>query len=249
MKMYRILLMIMVYLFVPAVCLLAQVHQDTTGLSAEMAGMQITFSEQPLSFDIRYTYAGEQQPEVLLDSMQSNLLMAGTNFRYSLNKIMTISNGRYHIVLFMENKLMYVKKVEEGEKPDPFRQVNPGFPVVAVKSWSIKTEGIRRILHIDFKEGAPFRTLDIRKDTHSGHLMSMRYVLKADHLPAGTKENPDLSAYGTFAILQIYFEHYKTIYPDKSMFDEHSYFNKEGTDVKPTSAYSDYQVFKASPNL
>lgn len=249
MRRLQIFLVITLCLLLSAKILPAQVHADSTGLSAELAVMQQAFIGRRLSFDMKYTFAAASEPSVLLDSMQSSLSITGKCFQYRLDKITNLTNGRYHITLLQENKLMYIRKIKEETAVNPIQKMNEGFPLHAVKGWSVVKEGNNRKLHVEFKENMPFRTLDMQQDIKSGYLTAINYVMPTDQLPAAGKTAAEVLAYGELAIVKIYFEHYKTFNPDPAMFDERSYFMIEGTEVKPTIAYKDYQVFNASPNL
>jgi hypothetical protein len=69
----------------------------------------------------------------------------------------------------------------------------------------------------------------------------------------GTRAATDVAEantrYGEYAIVETTYSHYTPLPADSTRFDESNFFYKEGTELKTTSTYHEYKIFKGSPNL
>src|SRR5690348_109732 len=87
MKMQKIYQLLAVLLLLARPCLKAQTANDTAALFDEMKRLQSLYRSQGLSFDIRYTYASEQTPATILDSLTGNMEVSGNNYRYRVDSV------------------------------------------------------------------------------------------------------------------------------------------------------------------
>lgn len=245
----RIIMLVLLGYLMPTGPLYAQQHPDTSGLAAEMAVIYKLYTGKQYAFDIRYTFSAAQNPDRTLDSLSGRLEATDSNYLYRLGQTTSLTNGRYNIVLQTAMKKMYLSKPVAGEQL--LRKASAGFQPAAVKSWAVSSKGNLRVLHIDFLPGLPFVSADITRDMVTGYLASMRYVVPARYLQrfGWSNSEEELAAFGDYAVVMVSYILDKKYKPDMTVFKEESYFRKAGTTFTPTSAFSDYQVIIASPNL
>lgn len=229
----------------------AQEVNDTAKLFAEMKTLQGVYQQKALSFDIRYTYASELYPEQVLDSLSGHADIAGSSYYYQMANTEMTANDKYVVTLFKEDKIMYLSKPVALNAADPLEQMRASIRTAGVTRCSVTEKGTLKSISVGFKEGGPYKELQMNFDKSSGYLISMRYVLKTTMLMETTgganAEVPE--GYGEYAIVQSYYEHYKQLSGKEKAFDSSQFFYKEGDEFKPTAAYSEYKVFVGSPDL
>jgi hypothetical protein len=224
---------------------------DTTKLYTEMAKAQKAYKEHALSFDIRYTYSSELHPAKILDSLIGYMELAGNSYHYKLDNTETFANSHYNIILYKEDKLMYLTKPVEGNTGDPMSRLRKMMSSANIKSCVMLNKGNLEIFRINFNTESSCREMEITIEKSTGYLLSMRYILKTELLME-TQGNPNVTPdpeYGPYAIVQSDFKNYKSLKPDVVLLNEQDFFYKEGNVFKATAAYSSYKVFAGSPNL
>jgi hypothetical protein len=230
---------------------MGQTLNDTTKLYAEIAKLQEVYKQRALSFDIRYTYASELHPAKILDSLRGFMELTGSTYHYKLDNTETFSNSHYNIILFKEDKVMYLAKPVEGNTADPMSQLRQMMGNANIKGCTLVNKGTQEIFRINFNTEGSCREMEITIEKSTGYLLSMRYVLKTELLMEA-QGNPNAKPdpeYGPYAIVQSDFSNYKLLKPDVVLLSEQDLFYREGNAFKTTSAYSDYKIFVGSPNL
>ena len=229
----------------------AQEVNDTAKLFAEMKSLQGVYQQKAISFDVRYTYASELHPEVLLDSLSGHMEVAGSKYYYQLSNTEMTANDKYVVTLFKEDKIMYLSKPMALNAADPLEQMRVSMRTAGVNRCSVTEKGTVKSIRVGFKEGGTYKELQMDFDKSSGYLLTMRYVLKTTMLMEATgganAEAPE--EYGEYAIVQSYYNNYKQISQESNQFDNTKFFYKEGDEFKPTAAYSEYKIFVGSPGL
>lgn len=246
MKMYRIFLIAAGFMLAQH-SLLAQLN-DTTRLYTEIEKLQQLYKLHALSFNIRYTYASELHPDVMLDSMKGAMELDGKNYHYLLDSTETIANSRYNIILFKEDKIMYVAKPATVVNEDPMSQLRQLTGKSGMTACTVSEKGKHKIFSIKFSAESSCREMQFIIDKTSGYLLSMRYMIKTSMLMESATVDPD-PEYGEYAIVQTDFNNYKELKNGSLVYNEQDFFYKEGDVFKTTPAYSDYKVFTGSPNL
>ncbi len=228
----------------------AQEVNDTAKLFIEMKALQGVY-KQPLSFDVRYTYASELHPEAVLDSLSGHMEIAGNRYYYQLANTEMTANEKYVITLFKEDKIMYLSKSMSQNTADPLEQMRVSMKTAGVTRCAVAEKGKVKTITVGFKEGGPYKELQMDFEKSSGYLLSMRYILKTTMLMESTGgANAEVPAeYGEYAIVQSYYNNYKQLSPDANQFDNTKFFYKEGSEFKPTTAYNEYKIFVGSPDL
>ncbi|SEN26981.1 hypothetical protein SAMN04488505_109113 [Chitinophaga rupis] len=227
----------------------AQSGQEAEKIMQVMKEVQAFYSARPQSFNIYYTYSNEHTPGKVLDSLNGKMELSGESYRYVLGNTETIHNKRYTVVLFKEDKLMYVAVSDSSQK-----QANPLLPVkeslerTGVSGCEITHKGSQKLAQISFKEGVPYKYMELTLDTLSQRLLSMRYIVKTALLMDAQDTAPG-SEYDEYAIVRAVLNNYKQLPADARRFDEQQFFSREGNELKVTPAYKEYKIFIGSPNL
>jgi hypothetical protein len=228
----------------------AQESIDTTRLFAEFKKMRTVYQAKGLSFDIRYTYASEKQPDQILDSLNAHIDMLEDKVHYQIDSTETISNGRYNIALFKEDKIMYLSKGTTLSTVDPIQQIRSIIGDGAITGCTINDEGKLRSIRLQFGENGACREMLMTIDNTTGYMVMMRYIVKTELLLDGKGADSDIEAlYGRYAIVNSVYNQYKPFAPESRFFDEGRFFYKEGDEFKPTALFSEYKIFAGSPGL
>ena len=230
----------------------AQNRPDTARMLDLLAKVQELYKSKPLSFHVRYTVAGETDPSMVLDSMQGEVAVNGASSHYRLPGMETVTNPRYQIILFKEDKLMYLgRPVAPAAAQDPMAQVRALIAAGTIESAAIREEGRELVLEIGFGGSSACKTIRLQLEKATGLVRSIRYLLKTELLPGifGAEADDNNAAYGNFVTVQMDFSSYKTLDDGPGRFDEKNFFTREGGNFKTTAAYQDYTIFKATPNL
>ncbi|WP_133177749.1 hypothetical protein [Chitinophaga parva] len=229
-----------------------QVENDTTKLFQAMAELQSMYKDRYIGFDLKYKYTSEADPKTVLDSVQGKMSFYGARYCYQLENMEMLSNGTYNVVLFKDEKLMYVARASSlVASIDPVAQVREMIRRSGATGYSLEENNQEKKLHIHFVAGGPCRQMDIVVNKKEQRVVEIRYVVKTEMLTqspetAAGKVDP---AYGDYAVVTASFEHYRALTNDAVALDEHRYFFKEGEVLKTAPAYREYKIFRGSPNL
>ncbi|QEH43313.1 hypothetical protein [Chitinophaga sp. XS-30] len=251
MNIQRVFIVLSVTLLAWCNASVAQATIDTGKFFMEIGRLQQVMQSVPVSFDIRYTYTSEKDPDMILDSLKGSVQLSGPNTWYKVAHMESVSNDRYNIILFREDKLMYLSRPSKIRKDDPLQQIRSILAGSGVESCSIVEEGDTRTIRIDFKEGGACREMSMYVSRKTGYMSGVTYVLKAALLPGqGLSSDKDAQAYyGEYAVVKMELSGYKKLEAGGARFDEHNFFHREGDEFTPAPEYADYTIFKGSPNL
>lgn len=251
MQIHRIFFFTLAALFVTRMQSAAQATGDTARLFAEMDRLHKIMRAAPVSFNIRYTYASERNPAMILDSLSGQVDMSGNYSRYRMDRTETISNGRYNIVLFREDKLIYLTSPHQNQMSDPLLQLRMMISGSAISTCTVKEEKELLTISLRFNEGTGCREMNMQVDRKTGYINNATYVLKtALMMGAEQQAGQDIiSVYGEYAVIRVVFSQYRQLTGGMTWSDERNYFTREGNVFKPAPAYADYTIFNGSPNL
>jgi len=231
---------------------IAQEVSQLNKVTEQMKLLRESYDTRPVSFDLRYVYSNEHTPADILDSLSGNIIMDSTNYRCILDNTETISNGKYNIILFKEDQVMYLSKgTATNATQDPLQTIQTVLEKSGASGCTITNNKRNKVIHIDFVPGGACKQIEMVIDTVARRLLSMEYIVRTSQLmeiPGATgSEQPE--GYEEFARVRADFYNYRFLLPDKSRFDERTFFYKEGDTFKTTAAYSSYKIFIATPNL
>jgi hypothetical protein len=207
------------------------------------------YTVHPLAFDVKYIYSNEHTPDKILDSLKGNIEMSGSDYRYLLDSTETIHNSRYNIILFKEDKVMYLSGASaQLAAQDPIQSVQTILEKSGATGCTISTEKGKTVIRIDFAAGGPCKQMKIVADTLKQRLYAMEYIIKTELLKDG-QDDADMEGYEEYALVSTIFYNYHDVQPDASRFDEKTFFYKEDAAFKVMPAYEAYKIFVATPNL
>lgn len=230
---------------------MAQSVKELEPAIAALKKAQLSLSENPVSFDVKYSYANEHTPGNVLDSVKGRIEMAGNNYRCVMENTETVRNERYNIVLFNDDQIIYLSKgVSEGATTDPLLLMQSVLKNSGAKNCQVSSKGKYKTILISFAPDAPCKQMEITLDTVTQRLSAMQYVVKTSQLtesPGADAATPE--GYDEYALVKASFYNYSTTIADNSRFDERTFFTKEGEIFKAAEAYKNYKIFIGSPNL
>jgi hypothetical protein len=241
--MKRLLLFITV--FILTVPVMAQLDNATRILK----NIQLAYTAHPLMFDVKYIYSNEHTPDKILDSLKGRIEMNGNDYRYQLDSTETIHNSKYNIILFKEDKIMYLTGASaQVAAQDPLQSVQTILEKSGVTSCTISNEKGKTTIRFDFAAGGACKQMKIIADTVKQRLYAMQYIIKTTLLK-DAQDDTEMEGYEEYALVSTTFSNYHDLLPDSSRFDEKVFFYKEDTAFKVMPAYEEYKIFVATPNL
>lgn len=251
MQIHRIFFFMLASLFVMRMQSAAQATGDTARLFAEMDRLHRTMRAVPVSFNIRYTYTSERNSSVILDSLSGQIELSGASSRYRMDRTETISNERYNIILFRDDKLIYLTSPHQNQVSDPLLQLRMMMSGSAISHCIVKEEKELLTISLRFKEGTGYREMNMHVDRKSGYIKDATYVLKTELMMGAEQQAGQdiISEYGEYAVIRVVFSEYRHLTGSTAWSDERNYFTREGDVFKPAPAYADYTIFNGSPNL
>ncbi|WP_145670321.1 hypothetical protein [Chitinophaga polysaccharea] len=219
-------------------------------MATVLKDIQLAYQKHPLSFEVKYTYANEHTPRVVLDSLEGKVCMAGADYRYILDNTEMVRTGNYSVVVFKEDKLLYLgKTTTDTLAASPLQPLQDMARQAGVRHCEVMYKKHRKTLQVDFQDGLPYRHIEMTLDTLSGYLLQMRYIVKTTLLIAPGASEEVGKEYEEYALVVADFHHYQPLAAEKDLFDERSFFVKKGNEVFPAAAYADYKIFIATPNF
>ncbi|MGE7777030.1 hypothetical protein ACQKLP_20085 [Chitinophaga sp. NPDC101104] len=234
---------------VTAVSLRAQ-QADTARLFGEMRQLHAAYSASGLRYDFRYTYAGAGRPERILDSLSGSVEMSAAGIRMVMANMEFVSNPRYAIVLFKDDKVMYLYKPNGIPPNDPLAQVRALMGTELVAKVDVRQEERNRKISILFDSLASVKSIDLNIQPSNGLLTSAKYLMNTELMKSGRPlTDAERQQFGPLALVCMYFLRYEVLPADKSPVHESAYFTISNGTYQTTPAFSDYQIYKGSPNL
>ncbi|MBO9151153.1 hypothetical protein ACFOTA_02970 [Chitinophaga sp. GCM10012297] len=225
---------------------------DTSRLFREITEVQAMFRDKELAFDMRYTYADESRPLAIIDSAKGKMEMTKAGSRYELSNVVCVNNNRYVIVLFKDDKLMYLSKAFFMTPADPFQQMRAMIGQGSVRKFSVEKTADGKKLQLEFDPQGPCRKIELETNPVDGVVKKIRYTIRTEMIRGGSLgqiSTEHAGDFGEHVVVSMYFEKYRKPEWSAAQFDEKNFFFREGEELKTTAAYQDYTIFKASTNL
>jgi hypothetical protein len=201
-----------------------------------------------LSFDMRFRYSSDKKPEYSLDSLSGNFKMNDSLYWYSLDNTECAFNNTALVMLFKEDKIIYLCK--------PLRTEQSSSPVVMIDSLlngkkniscSISNGNGYTKISIASSAGYNWKKVEFVIDSSSGFLKSMQtWVKSAELYDPSIKGLVDKESY---AIISTDYYHYQQGEFDNSIFDINSYCKKSEGQYVAVKPFESYKIFIGSPNL
>jgi hypothetical protein len=203
-----------------------------------------------LSFDIVYKYASEEKPSIYLDSMRGSYKINGSEYWYSLDSTEAMGNKDFSVILFKEDKMIYVSR--------PSKILPSANPLALLDSFLLKNENInvgildledQQKITLEFKdERSAYKKIEYFIDKKSGLLSRMVNLVRSDQLIAPGAQT--VAERGVqYVIMETVFTHYRQKNFDEKQFDSGRYFKKEAGQFVPVTPFETYSIFLGTPNL
>lgn len=204
-----------------------------------------------LSFQVRYTYANDHQPDQPVDSLSGEFDMDKGRTRFVIPGTVSLVSGEYNIQVIDEDKLIYISNSHFGNPLDPAASMDSILRHLEQVQSTLTHEGPLETLTLNFPPGQPYTRVQMTVDTPTGYIRNMIYDLytagfiSQDQLDSPGHKGP----YEAKGRVTIIFSRYETGRFGDDIFDTGRYFTRVGKTFEPTAPYKDYHVFLASSHL
>ncbi|HJT73706.1 MAG TPA: hypothetical protein VJ720_06800 [Chitinophaga sp.] len=208
-----------------------------------------SYRSKPLAFTVKFTYSNEHTPGNILDSLSGSVEMDGSRYWYLLDSTETISNGKYNIILFREDRQMLISPVKADSMAgqNPVAYSSALLQKAGATGCQVSAEGRQKVLQVSFSEASEFKTVSIYIDTVVNRITAMRYVVKTTSLMDPGGEPEQLEGYEEYAIVKALYYDYREIKPGSERFNERRFFIKEGEEYTPAADYKEYRILFTTP--
>lgn len=211
--------------------------------------LQASLNTQPVSFNVKYVYSNEHAAAEVLDSVSGTIDMNGSNYRCVMENTETVHNERYNIVLFKDDKIMYLAKTSADQAPtDPTGLMMSLIKNAGGQKCNVSSKGRNKIIRIDFKDEGRCKQIEISMDTVLMRLTTVSYIVRTTMLMESAEKSPG-DGYEPYALVKASFYNYTKLPAEQPWLQEHHFFYKEGNEFKVTNAFMDYKLFIGTPNL
>ncbi|WP_440134894.1 hypothetical protein [Chitinophaga sancti] len=244
-----------VLLLMVVMCWLSGLHpvqsQDLEDAITTLKYIKEIGRSTPYGFDLKYSYANESKPAVILGSLNGSIELDGNNYYCLMDSTESIRTEKYNIILFHEDKLMLLGGASPDSAVDPILYMQSMIAKSGAQKCNVSHKGPVKIANIYFLPGSPCKSMKMEIDTVAHHLLSVEYLLKTVLLldPSAQQEGQVPEGYDEFALVRATFYNYHPLKDPAARFKEEQYFYKDGAEYKPTTAYSGFQVVLSTPNL
>lgn len=204
-----------------------------------------------LSFNISYTYANENTPDQILDSISALIQISNNRYHMVIGPTETIANNRYAIMLFSEDKIMYITKPASTMPDiDPMSKIDSSLLAMKGLQCSVTEKKQEKIIKIDFSGGSQYKSIQLFMDSRTGFLAKAQFIVKAETISDNQFENLKNTNTGNgYAVIEANYFGYKSTVVNDSVFNETKYFIRDDKNFRTTMEFKDYKIFIGSPNL
>ncbi len=204
---------------------------------------------QYLAFDISYRYYNEKQPGVYLDSLNGSFKLNGNNYWYELDNTEAIGNADFMVMLFKEDKIMYLTRPSAfSMSQNPVSMIDSFLTGRTDIKYSISREHNLKRLTLEFDSGAKYKSIQYDIDQSSGFISRMTCVVKASEMyDASVKSQVEDS--DVYVVVEAGFKNYRQSGFNVNQFNTARYFKKEGEEYVALPPYETYKVFLGTNTL
>ncbi len=221
-------------------------------LAGDMAKVKLAYKNKAyLSFDVRYRFALETNPAVVVDSLPGSFKMSGSYYWGILDSNEYMQNHNLALQVYKAGSIITVANPQAAD-PEPLR-LGLLDSMLGKNSYTVSgiQSGASRTLLISFSGSSfAYKNMAISYDTATGLLNQVRYTIKDDYI--GLSESYDYRADANsspYVVVTMDYFNYSTAPFANTVFLTENYIIKNGTVYEPASGYSGYQVFITTPQL
>jgi hypothetical protein len=231
---------------------------ETQQALAVLKTMSVNYQQAShLAFDVVYRYAAENAPSVYLDSVEGHFKMNGTRYWYMLDSTESINTSDYVIMLFKQDKMMYLAKPSSGSAvsgnivtaaANPVSNLENYFTNNKNISCRVLDAGLQQIVTIEFIVPEVYKSVEYHINKKTGYLVKMVSRVRAEQL-YDASVRAQIEGGVTWAIVETVYSNHRRNDFDDSVFDSARYFKKEGSEYVTVGPYGEYKVFLGSAGL
>lgn len=203
-----------------------------------------------LGFTAKYIYTDELQPKKIIDSLKGEYIINGQNYWFRIAQTETMKNDSLVIMLFDEDKMIYVRKAVQQTGFDPVEQMK-NFLSGKDKVTSKIVRGKKyNELQIGFPQGMDYKSVNLTVDKSTGYLLKSVYFIRTALLTDNTDDNSadNATSFSDYARVEITYSDYHTD-TSNSLFDENRFIKRSGKTITASEQYKNYKIFLGSSNL
>ncbi|HEX5154746.1 MAG TPA: hypothetical protein VFW07_25035 [Parafilimonas sp.] len=203
-----------------------------------------------LSFNVLYTYAEEASPGKILDSVFAEMQISNDRYHFTIGPTQTIGDSQYAVMLFSEDKVMYITKSSSVNYSDPIASLDSALLSMKGLSVSIEKQSKLKLVTINFPDSNRYKNIRLLIDNNTGFITQARFLVKAGALPGNNDfEIKGSGIQGKYAIIKADYTNYSTGTISDTVFDKTKYLTRDNKNFSTTPEYKDYKIFIGSPNL
>ncbi len=231
----------------------------TSALIKVIQDIQAAYSKPAfLSFDIQYKYAPEESPGSYQDSLRGQVKLSGARSWYSLDSTESINTGDYQIMVFKEDRILYLTKPgsatgragmgANGTGTEWIRQLDSMLKSNKEIEWRLDETKAQQVIIMEMKHPQSLKRAEYYINRQTGFLDKIINIVRADQL-YDPSVRQSIDAEGSYAIMETSFSNYRQNSFDSDLFNSGRYFKKQGDQYICVGAYETYKVFLGSSGL
>lgn len=202
-----------------------------------------------LSFGMMYRYWAENDPLNVLDSVPASVQINGNKYHSLVSNTETISNDKYAVILFRDEKVMYLTKPSSVLKGiDSYAMMDSALMKMPGIAASVLKDDQNTTIEFSFPAGSAYKKIIFTADNKNMMFRKIMYVMKTELLQ--DEDTPDeMKEKSEYSVVETTFFNYNRDVIDESVFDEKKYFIKDKKEYSVTEQFKDFKIFVGSPNL
>lgn len=204
-----------------------------------------------LSFDLKYTYAFETEPTVILDSSLGTFKISGNHYWGVIDSAEFMQNDSFAIVVYKPGRLINVSN-PKGLYPQAagFAALDSLLGKDGYTS-SLTRSGHNKVMVLTFSDPlSPYKEFNVSYDSVSYQVSEVAYIIKEEYMTGdGFTGEHNNNSPGKYLQVKAVYKNYDTTAFSSSVFDAANYFTVSNGSYRPLPPYSEYEVFLASPNF
>lgn len=211
---------------------------------------QVYKQASKLGFTAKYIYTDELQPKKVIDSLKGEYIINGQNYWFRIAQTETMKNDSLVIMLFDEDKMIYVRKAVQQAGFDPVDQMK-NFLSAKQKVTSKIVRGKKyNELQIGFPAGMDYKSVNLTVEKSTGYLVKSVYFIRTTLLTDITddKDADNANSFSDYARVEINYSDYH-VDTSNSLFDENRFIRRSGKTITASEQYKNYKIFLGSSNL
>lgn len=234
-------------------CVRVWAQDEKSAIIQAIRDLQDVYNKaEGLSFDVKYSYYSEKAMDITLDSLTGSVKLFSGKYKMKIDKTETVNNGRYVIMLFDEDSLMYITSADRYKERgiNPADLINSSMVNIKGVSCSMAMQENVHYININYPDGMPQKRISLMIDMKTGLLLKSIVVLKTMFLTEVSDAIRMQEDADDYAVIETTFNNYHYADGEKmSELDEKNFFTRAGKSFTPVDKYKHFTIFIGTPNL